>query len=72
MSPAPTTVFDYYLPFILYQVITKLEGHKGRVTGLAFSTALNVLVSSGRDAQVSICIILYEETSSHELGKSIL
>lgn len=36
------------------QVKSTLEGHSNRVTGLAFSNALNVLVSSGADAQVSI------------------
>ena len=34
------------------QVIDKLKGHSKRVTGLAFSMNLNVLVSSGADAQV--------------------
>ncbi|XP_031373789.1 topless-related protein 1-like isoform X2 [Punica granatum] len=38
------------------KIITKLKGHKERVTGLAFSDSLNVLVSSGGDAQ----IILWE------------
>jgi WD40 repeat protein len=36
------------------QVKSKLEGHSKRVTGLDFSNALNVLVSSGADSQVSI------------------
>lgn len=36
------------------QVKSKLVGHSKRVTGLGFSNALNVLVSSGADAQVSI------------------
>ena len=36
------------------QVKCKLKGHTKRVTGLAFSLALNVLVSSGADAQVII------------------
>ncbi|XVF35631.1 hypothetical protein REPUB_Repub18cG0162800 [Reevesia pubescens] len=31
---------------------SKLKGHSGRVTGLAFSIAMNVLVSSGADAQI--------------------
>lgn len=39
-------------PFL--QVKNRLEGHSERVTGLAFSNALNVLISSGADAQVSI------------------
>ncbi|XP_007023214.2 PREDICTED: topless-related protein 4 isoform X1 [Theobroma cacao] len=34
------------------QVKSKLRGHQKRVTGLAFSNALNVLVSSGADAQL--------------------
>jgi WD40 repeat protein len=39
------------------QVDTILEGHSKRVSGLAFSNDLNVLVSSGADAQVSVEII---------------
>ncbi|KAI8008241.1 Protein TOPLESS [Camellia lanceoleosa] len=35
------------------EVIDKLNGHSKRVTGLAFSSTLNVLVSSGADAQNS-------------------
>jgi len=35
------------------QVKSKLKGHSKRITGLAFSNLLNVLVSSGADAQVS-------------------
>lgn len=34
------------------QVKTKLKGHQKRITGLAFSHNLNVLVSSGADSQV--------------------
>jgi WD40 repeat protein len=34
------------------QVKSKLKGHQKRITGLAFSNSLNVLVSSGADAQV--------------------
>jgi WD40 repeat protein len=34
------------------QVKSKLRGHSKRITGLAFSNVLNVLVSSGADAQV--------------------
>ncbi|KAK6941684.1 WD40 repeat [Dillenia turbinata] len=34
------------------EVKTKLKGHQKRITGLAFSNALNVLVSSGADSQV--------------------
>lgn len=36
----------------LMQVKSKLKGHSKRITGLAFSHLLNVLVSSGADAQV--------------------
>ena len=36
------------------QVENKLKGHFGKITGLAFSEVLNVLVSSGADAQASI------------------
>lgn len=41
--------------FILIQVKSKLRGHSKRITGLAFSSVLNVLVSSGADAQVIHC-----------------
>jgi WD40 repeat protein len=34
------------------QVKSKLKGHTKRITGLSFSHVLNVLVSSGADAQV--------------------
>jgi WD40 repeat protein len=34
------------------EVKSKLKGHQKRITGLTFSNALNVLVSSGADAQV--------------------
>lgn len=37
---------------ISLQVKSKLKGHSKRITGLAFSHVLNVLVSSGADAQV--------------------
>jgi WD40 repeat protein len=36
----------------LSQVKSKLKGHQKRITGLAFSNSLNVIVSSGADAQV--------------------
>ncbi|EPS69182.1 hypothetical protein M569_05580, partial [Genlisea aurea] len=36
------------------EVKSKLKGHQKRITGLAFSTNLNILVSSGADAQLSI------------------
>ncbi|KAF3788125.1 Topless-related protein 1 [Nymphaea thermarum] len=35
------------------EVKSKLKGHSKRITGLAFSNSLNVLVSSGADAQVT-------------------
>ncbi|KAI5063925.1 hypothetical protein GOP47_0020595 [Adiantum capillus-veneris] len=36
------------------EVKSKLKGHTKRISGLAFSNSLNVLVSSGADAQVCI------------------
>ncbi|XP_020270487.1 protein TPR3-like isoform X1 [Asparagus officinalis] len=36
------------------EVKSKLRGHSKRITGLAFSHALNVLVSSGADAQLCV------------------
>ncbi|KAJ6696381.1 TOPLESS-RELATED PROTEIN 1-RELATED [Salix koriyanagi] len=36
------------------EVKSKLKGHSKRITGLAFSHALNVLVSSGADAQLCV------------------
>ncbi|CAH2073505.1 unnamed protein product [Thlaspi arvense] len=36
------------------EVKTKLNGHQNRITGLAFSQALNILVSSGADSQLCI------------------
>ncbi|KAF6158223.1 hypothetical protein GIB67_015017 [Kingdonia uniflora] len=36
------------------EVRSKLKGHQKRVTGLAFSHTLNVLVSSGADAQLCV------------------
>ncbi|KAL8136857.1 hypothetical protein V2J09_002858 [Rumex salicifolius] len=36
------------------EVKTKLKGHQKRITGLAFSNALNILVSSGADAQLCV------------------
>ncbi|XP_049362295.1 protein TOPLESS-RELATED PROTEIN 2-like isoform X3 [Solanum verrucosum] len=36
------------------EVKIKLKGHQKRITGLAFSQSLNVLVSSGADAQLCI------------------
>lgn len=37
---------------LFVQVKSKLRGHSKKITGLAFSNVLNVLVSSGADAQV--------------------
>ncbi|WOL18286.1 protein TPR2-like [Canna indica] len=34
------------------EVKTKLKGHQKKITGLAFSQSLNILVSSGADAQI--------------------
>ncbi|KAM7480337.1 hypothetical protein LguiA_028550 [Lonicera macranthoides] len=36
------------------EVKSKLKGHQKRVTGLAFSNVLNILVSSGADAQLCV------------------
>nr|XP_043619034.1 topless-related protein 4-like isoform X2 [Erigeron canadensis] len=36
------------------EVKTKLKGHHKRITGLAFSTVLNILVSSGADSQLCV------------------
>ncbi|XP_074285239.1 topless-related protein 4-like isoform X3 [Silene latifolia] len=36
------------------EVSSKLKGHQKRVTGLAFSNVLNVLVSSGADSQLCV------------------
>ncbi|GMH10438.1 hypothetical protein Nepgr_012279 [Nepenthes gracilis] len=36
------------------EVRSKLKGHQKRISGLAFSTNLNILVSSGADAQLCI------------------
>ncbi|XVF35630.1 hypothetical protein REPUB_Repub18cG0162700 [Reevesia pubescens] len=38
----------------LDQVKSKLKGHSKRITGLAFSHLLNILVSSGADAQITV------------------
>ncbi|XLU26069.1 hypothetical protein S245_062135, partial [Arachis hypogaea] len=39
---------------ITFKVKSKLKGHTKRITGLAFSHVLNVLVSSGADAQICV------------------
>ncbi|KAJ1699335.1 hypothetical protein LUZ63_007847 [Rhynchospora breviuscula] len=49
------------------EVKTKLKGHQKRITGLAFSNALNILVSSGADAQLCVW-----NTDSWEKKKTIL
>lgn len=36
------------------EVKSKLKGHQKRITGLAFSTNLNILISSGADAQLCL------------------
>ncbi|GMJ14644.1 WUS-interacting protein 2, TOPLESS-RELATED 4 [Hibiscus trionum] len=36
------------------EVKTKFKGHQKRITGLAFSHTLNVLVSSGADSQLCV------------------
>ncbi|KAG9138166.1 hypothetical protein Leryth_001396 [Lithospermum erythrorhizon] len=36
------------------EVKSKLKGHQKRITGLAFSTTLNILISSGADAQLCV------------------
>lgn len=36
-----------------------MKGHQKRITGLAFSTNLNILISSGADAQVSALLFFY-------------
>jgi hypothetical protein len=45
------------------QVKSKLKGHQKRITGLAFSNALNVLVSSGADAQVCSTLVMFHYLS---------
>ena len=47
-----TSKTSYLDTIFLMQVKSKLKGHSKRITGLAFSHVLNVLVSSGADAQV--------------------
>lgn len=42
----------YSLTFFCLQVKVSFKAHQARVTGLAFSTVLGVLVSSGSDGQV--------------------
>eukprot|EP00262_Sarcandra_glabra_P021300 TRINITY_DN8927_c0_g3_i1.p1 TRINITY_DN8927_c0_g3~~TRINITY_DN8927_c0_g3_i1.p1 ORF type:complete len:326 (+),score=57.27 TRINITY_DN8927_c0_g3_i1:129-980(+) len=49
------------------EVKTKLKGHQKRITGLAFSNNLNILVSSGADAQLCIW-----NTDTWEKRKSVV
>lgn len=44
----------FSLTAFLLQIKITLKGHHKRITGLAFSDVLNVLVSSGADSQVSL------------------
>lgn len=37
---------------------SRLKGHQKRISGLAFSTNLGILVSSGADANVSLVTVL--------------
>lgn len=54
-----------YHDTVFMQVKIKLKGHSERITGLAFSPALKVLVSSGADGQVSsICSLRTDKTAS--------
>ncbi|XP_038991993.1 topless-related protein 2-like [Hibiscus syriacus] len=48
------------------EVKTKLKGHLKRISGLAFSTSLNILVSSGADAQ-----LFFWNTDNWEKIKSV-
>ncbi|KAK4256026.1 hypothetical protein QN277_008947 [Acacia crassicarpa] len=38
----------------VFEVKTKIKGHQKKITGLAFSLVLNVLVSSGADSQLCV------------------
>ncbi|WZZ36818.1 hypothetical protein YC2023_020219 [Brassica napus] len=55
------------------EVKSKLKGHQKRITGLAFSTALNILVSSGADAQVryALRLICFWSIDTWEKRKSV-
>ncbi|XP_044498698.1 topless-related protein 2-like isoform X2 [Mangifera indica] len=48
------------------EVKTILKGHQKHITGLAFSTSLNILISSGADAQ-----IIFWNTDTWEKRKSV-
>lgn len=48
----------------IVKVKIKLKGHQKRITGLAFSNSLNVLISAGADSQVNfvgIVVLLVEK-----------
>ena len=47
-----STIHVYFVK--VDEVKTKLKGHQKRITGLAFSNDLNILVSAGADAQVKL------------------
>ncbi|ONI16248.1 hypothetical protein PRUPE_3G087700 [Prunus persica] len=47
-----STIHLFHVP--IDTVKYKIKGHQKRVTGLAFSTVLNVLVSSGADSQLCV------------------
>ncbi|XVF57547.1 hypothetical protein PTKIN_Ptkin06aG0214600 [Pterospermum kingtungense] len=50
------------------EVKSKLKGHQKRITGLAFSTGLNILVSSGADGQLCVWSIdTWEKRKSVEI-----
>jgi len=50
----PVTICCYIVDVnLLLKVKSKLKGHSKRITGIAFSYVLNVLVSSGADSQVN-------------------
>jgi len=58
----------------MFQVKSKLKGHQKRITGLAFSTNLNILVSSGADAQVSLLSVFHSyniQSGTENLSKWI-
>ncbi|XP_059635903.1 protein TPR3-like [Cornus florida] len=55
---------------VYYELITTFNGHQGSITGLAFSTVLNVLVSSGDNAQ--LCVWNSEEDEYNFLESTAL
>uniref|UniRef100_M1AR55 WD-repeat protein n=1 Tax=Solanum tuberosum TaxID=4113 RepID=M1AR55_SOLTU len=50
------------------EFISRLQGHSKRITGLAFSNTLNVLVSSGADSQ----IVVWNSTNWEREGSTML